>query len=74
MPISASELRANIYRLLDEVLASDRPLEIERKGRTLVIAPRQRSSRLTGLTRRDDFIAGDPESLVSIDWSRDWRP
>ena len=74
MRISASKLRSDIYRLLDEVLETDQPLEIERKGKVLVIAPQQRGSRLDRLPRRDDFIVGDPADLISLDWSREWRP
>jgi hypothetical protein len=74
MGLSASKLRADIYRLLDEVLETQQPLEIERKGRVLVIAPKERGSRLDRLPRRDDFIAGDPADLVSLDWSGEWRP
>jgi hypothetical protein len=74
MGISASRLRADIYRLLDEVLDTQQPLEIERKGRVLVITPKEQGSRLDRLPRRDDFIAGDPEDLVSLDWSGEWRP
>lgn len=74
MGISASTLRADIYRLLDEVLDSRQPLEIERKGKVLVIAPKEQGSRLDRLPRRDDFIAGDPADLVSLDWSGEWRP
>jgi hypothetical protein len=74
MGISASTLRADIYRLLDQVLETGQPLEIERKGKVLVIAPRERGSRLDRLPRRDDFIAGDPADLVSVDWSGEWRP
>jgi hypothetical protein len=74
MGISASKLRADIYRLLDEVLATEQPLEIERKGKVLVIAPKQQGSRLERLPRRDGFIVGDPADLVSLDWSGEWRP
>lgn len=74
MGISASRLRADIYRLLDEVLDTQQPLEIERKGRVLVIAPKEQGSRLDRLPRNEGYIIGDPEDLVSLDWSGEWRP
>lgn len=74
MAITASELRSNVYRLLDEVLESGRPLEIERKGETLVVAPKKATPRSQRLTKRPGFIKGDPGDLVSIDWSSEWRP
>jgi hypothetical protein len=74
MAISASKLRANVYRLLDEVLETGQPLEIERNGKTLVIAPRERRSRLDRLPRREGYIVGDPDELIHIDWSSEWNP
>jgi RimJ/RimL family protein N-acetyltransferase len=32
MPITPSALRANLYKLIDEVIATGQPLEIARKG------------------------------------------
>lgn len=74
MGISASRLRADIYRLLDEVLETGQALEIERRGRVLEIVPKDTGPRLDRLPRRPDFIAGDPEDLISLDWSGEWRP
>lgn len=51
MAVSASELRRNVYPLLDEVLESGTPLEIERRGRRLRIVPVDTVSRIARLTR-----------------------
>lgn len=45
MAVTASELRRNVYRLLDEVLESGVPLEIVRRGRTLRIVPVESESK-----------------------------
>jgi hypothetical protein len=74
MPVSATQLRANVYRLLDEVLETGRPLEIERNGKTLVIAPKEEKSLLDRLPRREGAIVGDPNDLIHIDWSSEWNP
>lgn len=74
MPITASNLRANVYRLLDGVLESGRPLEIERKGRILVIAPQETESIWERLPRRKGAIVGDPDELIHLDWSSEWNP
>lgn len=37
MPLTASKLRENIYRVLDQVLETGEPVEIERNGRRLRI-------------------------------------
>ena len=72
--VTATELRKNIYKLLDEVLNSNIPLEVERKGKRLIIAPADRGSRIKGLQAHADCIVGDPEELVHMDWSEEWRP
>jgi hypothetical protein len=72
MAITASQLRQDIYRLLDEVLSTGQPLEIERKGRTLRLVPDVAVSRLSRIHTRPEAIVGDPEDLVSIDWSVEW--
>jgi len=74
MALSASKLRQDIYRILDEILASGVPVEIERKGRRLRIVPADRPSRLERLPRRDAYLKGDPDEIVEIDWSSEWRP
>jgi hypothetical protein len=71
---TASELRANIYRMLDEVLETGQPLEIERNGKTLVIAPKEELSIWDRLPRREGYIVGDPDELIHIDWSSEWNP
>lgn len=78
MAISASKLRANIYRLLDGVLETGEPLEIKRKGETLVISPKEPrkddASFWERLPRREGFIVGDPDELIHMDWSSEWNP
>jgi prevent-host-death family protein len=73
MAITASDLRRNLYRILDSVLDSGQPLEIERRGRRLTIAPVTPASKLSRLVQRTKFLRGDPDEIVSIDWSDTWR-
>jgi len=72
-PISASKLRENIYGLLDSVLETGTPVEIERRGRLLRIMLAEPTSKLARLPRRD-CITGDPLDLVHYDWSGEWQP
>lgn len=74
MALSASKLRANVYRLLDEVLETGKPLEIERNGEILVIVPRKAESIWDRLPRSKGFIVGDPDELIHMDWSSEWNP
>ena len=73
MPVTASALRQDIYRILDSVLDSGVPVEIERKGRILRIVADTTDSRLRNLEPHD-FIVGDPNDLVHMDWSGEWSP
>ena len=73
MRLTASRLRQDIYRILDEVLESGVPVEIERRGKILRIMPPHEVSKLDSLQRRD-CLRVEPEELVHIDWSGTWRP
>jgi antitoxin (DNA-binding transcriptional repressor) of toxin-antitoxin stability system len=72
--ISASELRQNVYRLLDRVLETGEALEIERGGRRLWIVPAEPSAKVSRLAPHPGTIVGDPEDLVHVDWSSEWQP
>jgi len=74
MAITASQLRRDVYRLLDRVLATGQPLEIERSGRLLRITPAAVRSRLALVEPRPDLVTGDPSDLAGLDWSDSWRP
>ena len=71
--ITASKLRENVYAILDEVLATGRPVTIRRKGRTLRIVAETPQSRLSQLIRRPEVVIGDDADLVHMDWSQEWR-
>jgi hypothetical protein len=73
MALKASSLRENIYRILDEVLETGVPVEIERRGKILKIVPGEPQSKLANLQARP-YLLTDPEELVHLDWSGEWRP
>jgi hypothetical protein len=72
--MTATEARANLYRLLDQVLETGIPLEIERNGRKLRIVADSPRSKLDALVSRPDAAVGDPEDFVHLDWSPEWSP
>jgi hypothetical protein len=72
MKLTATKLRENIYAILDQVLATGEPVEIERNGRTLRLQPVDTGSRLDRVVHLPDFIIGDPDDLVELDWSQEW--
>ncbi len=85
MAVSATQLRQNIYAILDEALATGKPIEMERRGKVLRIVPERSGEDLSdeefaalipavgGSTRlmRDD---GAPTTgdLANMDWSEDF--
>ena len=71
---SISRLRADLYRVIDQVLETGEPVEIERNGRRLRIVPVEVAGRLAALRPHPEYLSGDPESLVHLDWSDEWKP
>jgi len=69
--IAASKLRENVYNVLDEILKTGVPVEIERGGRRLRIVPVEepRATKLDRLEPHPDFLRCDPEEIVHLDWS-----
>jgi len=66
--VTPTQLRSNIYRLLDEVLRTGIPLEIKKGDKILRIVPVDEIDKLKNLISRPDIIQGDPEDLVEINW------
>lgn len=73
-PYSVSRLRANLYRVLDRVLESGVPAEVERRGQRLKIVSEDGRDPLANLSPHPEYITADAESLVHVDWSGEWRP
>lgn len=71
MAIKATQLRQNLYQLLDKVLEDGKPLEVERGGQILQIIPAKKRSKFEMLEDRQ-AINGDPDSLLNLDWSEYW--
>jgi antitoxin (DNA-binding transcriptional repressor) of toxin-antitoxin stability system len=71
--ISATALRADIYRVIDHVLATGEDVEIERHGRVVRLSSVGAVSKLDRLVVRD-VVVGDPDDLVAVDWSHTWSP
>ncbi len=66
--VTPTELRKNIYTILDDILNKDMPVEIIRNGRRLRIEPVERENKLKNLVRRPECMACDPGELVSVSW------
>ncbi len=69
--MNATKLRQRLYAILDEILETGIPVEVERHGRTLRIVPTEAPSKLSRLEKHT-LIQGDPDEIVHQDWSSDW--
>lgn len=74
MRFSATKLRANLYKVLDSVLKTGVPVEINRGGKLLKIVPVKPKAKLDNLKPHPNYLGVEPESLVHLDWSKEWRP
>ena len=81
MAVSATQLRQNIYAILDEALATGKPVEIERKGKVLRIVPEtvddelievELAKKFPRLAKEEDSVVGDIEDLIDVEWSHDF--
>ncbi len=73
--MNATQLRAQIYRVLDEVIATGRPQRLVRKGHTLLISIESVPRRLDldALPRRHATDLS-PEELADLSWEDAWEP
>jgi len=70
--INLTTLRKRLYRVVDQVLETGVPVEIERNGKKLLIIPvDQPVSKLANLERRHGIV-GNPDDLVAIK-AGEWR-
>ena len=69
--ITPTQLRTNIYNLLDEVLKTGIPLEIKKGDKKLRIVPVDKVDKLKNLISRPEAIQGDSDNLVEINWQNE---
>jgi prevent-host-death family protein len=67
--ITPTQLRANLYNLLDEVLRTGIPLEIKKGDKNLRIVPVEKVDKLKNLIPRPGAIRGNPDDLVEMSWT-----
>jgi prevent-host-death family protein len=68
--VTLTELSNNIERLLDEVLETGIPLELNKNGKLFKIIPVE-TDKLKNLTFKPNVIQGNPDDLVNITWEQE---
>ncbi|MCP4421225.1 MAG: type II toxin-antitoxin system Phd/YefM family antitoxin [Chloroflexi bacterium] len=69
--VTPTELRGNIYNLMEEVLNTGIPLEVIKGGRKLRIISVEQVNKFRNLVPRPNIIQGDPETLIDINWEEE---
>ncbi len=78
MTISATKLRADIYRLIDNVIRSGIPVEVELRGKKVRIVPVEPRDKLANLVKRPGVIVGDAgrldriKAFDEVKWRKKW--
>lgn len=73
-PMTPTELRKDLYRVLDDVLDTGVPQEVIRGARMLMIVPAGgRRLKVDDLPRRE-ALACSPDELVATSWEQEWSP
>ncbi len=69
--VTPTQLRGNLFKILDEVLDTGIPVEINRSGRRLRIVPVEKPDKLKNIVARPHVIKGDPGNLPDIHWEHE---
>ncbi len=60
--------------LLDQVANTGIPVTVKRKGKLIMISCAENGSKLDRLEKHPNFLKGNPDDLVHMDWSDQWSP
>ncbi len=74
MTISATEFRANLYRILDRVADHGEVVEIVRHGKVIRVISASAPRDLSRLPKHPEYLKCDPDEIVHMDWSNEWKP
>jgi prevent-host-death family protein len=69
--VTFTEFQKNINKLLDEVLNTGIPIEINKGGKKLKIMPVDKVNKLENLVSKPNVINGNPDDLVDISWEKE---
>jgi hypothetical protein len=72
--MKATNLRKNLFRILDKAARTGKSIEIESKGRRFKIIALKPPDKFANLQKHPDVFSGELDSLIDIDWMTEWRP
>ena len=71
MTVTPTDLRKNLFKLLDEVISSGDTLEINRNGTILKIVPPKKVSKFDKL-KKHNTLTCSPEDIIENNWEKEW--
>lgn len=72
--LTATELRKNVYRILDEVLETGIAQEVQRHGKKLLIVPAEPRRRRFEDAPKRRVLNCSFDELVGTRWNESWKP
>ena len=78
MTITATKLRSDLYRVIDDVIRKGVPVEVELRGKKVRIVPAEPRDKLANLVKRPGVIVGDAGRLAQAmtfdeaKWRKKW--
>ena len=78
MAITATKLRAELYRVIDNVIKNGVSIEVELRGKKVRIVHAEPRDKLAALVKRPGVIVGDPGRLPQVKtfdekkWRKKW--
>jgi hypothetical protein len=70
--ITPSELRKDLYNLLDQVILTGKPIEVKRKDKVVKIMVEPSRSKLDNLKRRN-ILNCEPDEIIYNNWEKEWK-
>lgn len=68
--ITIKQLRTNLCKIIDQVIQTGEPIEIEHKGNIVKIVRDKPKNNLSKLTKHPDTMIGVPEDFVHVNWEK----
>jgi len=68
-----TNLRKNLFGVLNKAARTGRPIEIESKGRRFRIIALNPHDKFADLRKHPDVFSGDLDKIINIDWMKGWR-
>jgi hypothetical protein len=70
--ITPSELRKDLYNLLDQVILTGKPIEVKRRDKVVKIMVEPSKLKLNNLKRREVFNC-EPDEIIHNNWEKEWK-